>query len=64
MRAWGLGDDDAMAVYADRYVHGQFAGTAGGGGGSWARKQSGSYEDGLTYVSYEDAVLGPGLGRR
>lgn len=59
VRAWGLGDDATMATHADRYVHAQFSGTAGGG--TWARQQSGSYEEGLLYVSYEDSQTLEGL---
>lgn len=59
VRAWGLGDDTQMAMYADRYVHQQFAGTAGGG--TWSRQDSGPYEDGLTFVTYRDGQSGGGL---
>lgn len=59
VRAWGLGDDDQMAAYADRYVHDQYSGTAGGG--TWVRKESGPYEDGLVFVTYEDSRTGAGL---
>lgn len=59
VRAWGLGDDDEMAAYADRYVHSQYSGTAGGG--TWVRQESGPYEDGLVFVTYEDSQSGAGL---
>lgn len=59
VRAWGMGDDAQMAAYADRYVHGEFSGTAGGG--QWARQEWGSYEEGLVFVTYEDAGTGEGL---
>lgn len=59
IRAWGLGDDDAMSVYADRYVHGLFSGTAGGG--TWQRNKSvgpGPYGQGVQYTQYVDAQSG------